>query len=55
MHIQVALHHTLAMLKMPCIKRNMQVSTTAILSPPQDCSACLQNIKHKSLKLLELK
>lgn len=33
----------------------MQVPTRAILSPCQDYSACLQNIKHEPLKLLELK
>lgn len=33
----------------------MQIPTTVILTPPRDCTGCLQSIKWKSLKLLELK
>jgi len=33
----------------------MQIPTAAILSPPRDYSACLQNVKRESQKPLELK
>lgn len=55
MHIQVALHRTLSMLKIPHIKRNICKDPQQPFCLPLRTTVPVSKIQRESLKLLELK